>query len=105
MTDRDNQVLREFTQRLRLHFPDALVWAFGSRTRGNAAPDSDLDVCVVLDQLNEQRDREISGIAWEVGFDHDVLISTVTFSRQEFTTGPLAVSPIVTSILHDGVAV
>jgi predicted nucleotidyltransferase len=105
MNDRDNQVLQEFTQQLRLRFPDAQVWAFGSRARGEAMPDSDLDVCVVLDQLDEQRDREISDIAWEVGFAHDMVISTVTFSRQEFTTGPLAVSPIVASILHDGVAV
>ena len=105
MNDYDNQVLQEFVRRLRSRFPDARVWAFGSRVRGDAAPDSDLDVCIVVDRLDEQRDREISGIAWEVGFVNDVVISTVTFSRQEFAAGPLAVSPIVTSILHDGIAV
>ena len=105
MTDRDNQVLQEFARRVRLRFPEAHVWAFGSRARGDAAQESDLDVCVVVDRLDEQRDREIMGIAWEVGFAHDMVISTVTFSQGEFTAGPLAVSPIVTSILHDGVAV
>jgi predicted nucleotidyltransferase len=105
MTDRDQQVLQEFAQRVRLRFPDARVWAFGSRARGDASPGSDLDVCVVVDRLDEQRDREIIGIAWEVGFAHDVVISTVTFSQAEFAAGPLAVSPIVTSILHDGVVV
>jgi uncharacterized protein len=105
MTDQDRQILQEFAQRVRLRFPDAHVWAFGSRARGDAARESDLDVCVVVDRLDEERDRELSGIAWEVGFAHDVILSTVTFSRQEFTAGPLAVSPIVNSILHDGVAV
>jgi uncharacterized protein len=105
MNTRDKQVLREFTQRLRLRFPEAQVWAFGSRARGDATQESDLDVCVVVERLDEQLDREISGMAWEVGFARDVVISTVTFSRREFNTGPLATSPIVTSILHDGVAV
>ena len=97
--------MHEFAGRVRLRFPDARVWAFGSRARGDAARESDLDVCVVVDRLDEQRDREIIGIAWEVGFAHDVVISTLTFSQQEFAAGPLAVSPIVTSILHEGVAV
>ena len=105
MTNRDQQVLQEFARRVRLWFPDARIWAFGSRTRGDAVPESDMDVCVVVDQLDDERDRGIIGIAWEVGFAHDVVISTVTFSRAEFTAGPLAVSPIVTSIVHDGVAV
>jgi uncharacterized protein len=105
MINRDRQVLQEFAERVRLRFPEARVWAFGSRARGDAVRESDLDVCVVVDRLDEQRDREIIGIAWEVGFAHDVVISTVTFSQNEFVTGPLAVSPIVTSILHDGVAV
>ena len=45
------------------------------------------------------------GIAWEVGFSRDIVISTLTFSQQEFAAGPLAASPIVTSILQEGVAV
>ena len=105
MTNRDQQVLQEFARRVRLRFPDARSWAFGSRVRGDAVPESDLDVCVVVDRLDDERDRGIIGIAWEVGFAHDVVISTVTFSREEFTAGPLAASPIVTSIVHDGVAV
>ena len=105
MTDADSQVLQEFAGRVRLRFPEARVWAFGSRARGDASPESDLDVCVVVDRLNDQRDRDIIGIAWEVGFSHEVVISTVTFSQAEFAAGPLAVSPIVTSILHDGVVV
>jgi uncharacterized protein len=105
MTNEDRQILQEFARRVRLRFPDARVWAFGSRARGDAAQESDLDVCVVVDQLDDRRDREIIGIAWEVGFAHDMVISTATFSQGEFTAGPLAVSPIVTSILHDGVAV
>lgn len=104
MTEEDREVLHEFALRVRSRFPDADIWAFGSRARGDAPVDSDLDVCVVLDQLDEARDREIMAAAWEVGFAHDVVVSTLTFSAEEFSTGPLAQSPIVQVIRREGVA-
>lgn len=104
MTEKDRQILKEFARRVRSSSPEARIWAFGSRARGNAPPDSDLDVCVVVDGLDEAGDREIMGAAWEVGFANDVVICTVTFRLDEFTTGPLASSPIVKAIQRDGVA-
>lgn len=104
MVEKDSRILREFASRVRSRFPEARIWAFGSRARGEADTDSDLDVCVVVDHLDEARDREIINTAWEVGFAGDVVISTVTFSRDEFTSGPIAHSPIVQAIRRDGVA-
>jgi len=104
MTEEDLRILKEFASRVRRMFPEASIWAFGSRARGEAAPDSDLDVCVVVDELDEARDREITTAAWEVGFAAGVVISTLTFSRDEFTAGPLASSPIVREIRRNGVA-
>ena len=104
MTESDLSILKIFAQRVRAHFPEARVWAFGSRARGEAHPDSDLDVCVVVKGLDEDDDRTIIDAAWEVGFANDVIISTVTFSLKEFTEGPLTRSPIVAEIRRNGVA-
>ncbi|MGB2819937.1 MAG: nucleotidyltransferase domain-containing protein [Phycisphaerae bacterium] len=104
MEAEDLIVLRRLADRVRHRFPDANVWAYGSRARGDAAPDSDFDVCIVVDTLDEQVDQQIMDIAWEVGFDEDVVISTVTFSRREFTSGPMSHSPLVRTIRRDGVA-
>lgn len=104
MTEADRLVLTEFAARVRERFPGARVVAFGSRARGDAAPDSDFDVCVVVDSLDEKKDREIMGLAWEVGFAHDVLISTVTFSSDELASGPMSESPIIRKIESEGVA-
>lgn len=103
MTGKDHQTLNEFARRVRTHFPDASIWGFGSRVRDDARPDSDLDVCVVVDGLDEEIDRQIIAAAWEVGFADDVVISTVTFSRDEFTNGPLTESPLVKAIHSQGV--
>ncbi len=104
MTEADRAVLKEFAARVRERFPGARVKAFGSRAGGEAAPDSDLDVCVVVDALDEKKDHEIMSLAWEVGVPHDVLISTVTFSYDEIASGPLSESPIVRKIESEGVA-
>jgi predicted nucleotidyltransferase len=104
MTDSDRRVLEAFAVQVRALFPQARIWAFGSRARGDAAPDSDLDVCVVVEGLDEDADRSILAVAWEVGFANDVIISTLTFSLEEFTTGPLTRSPIVQEIRRNGVA-
>jgi predicted nucleotidyltransferase len=104
MCDTDRRILEEFAKRLREHHPEAQLWAFGSRARGNADPESDLDVCAVIGQWTEAARKEISDIAWEVGFEHGLVISTVVFSREEFETGPCSVSPLVCAIHEEGVA-
>ena len=48
----DCQILKEFSVRVRQQFPDTQIWAFGSRARGDAQPDSDFDICVVVDELD-----------------------------------------------------
>lgn len=104
MNPKDKQIFSLFAALVRKHFPKARIWAFGSRVKGTATEESDLDVCVVLDTLNETVDQAVGDIAWNVGFDHDLLISTVTYSREEFETGPCSQSSLVYTILKDGVA-
>jgi predicted nucleotidyltransferase len=104
MTESDRRIFEQFAARLRERFPEARLWAFGSRVRGEADPESDLDVCVVIGQRTESTRKEVSHIAWEVGFEHDLVISTVVFSEEEFERGPCSVSPLVCTIHEEGVA-
>lgn len=103
MTERDRQILNEFSNRVRQHFPEAKIWAFGSRARGDAQPDSDLDICVVVEALDRSSWHTISDLAWEVGFKYDVLIATVKYSRQQFEASPRMASPFVKNILKEGI--
>jgi hypothetical protein len=41
----DRQILDLFATRVREHFPEARIWAFGSRARGDATWESDLGPC------------------------------------------------------------
>lgn len=104
MKEKERDILARFAERTRAIFPTARIWAFGSRVRGNAADDSDLDVCVVLDELDSSIRRTISHIAWEIGLDEDMIISTVVFSNEQFENGPFSVSPLVLAIREEGLA-
>ena len=99
------KALREFGKLVRRRFPSARIWAFGSRARGEPTRESDLDVCVILDRMDEVVDQQIRDMAWRVGFENGLVISTVPYSREEFETGPCSESPLVRVILREGVAV
>jgi len=103
MQEHDRRVLEEFAAKVRLQFPEAQIWAFGSRVRDGATWESDLDVCVVLENLDSDIRETISGIAWEVGFERDLLISTVVFPREMFEHGRCSVSGLVQTIREEGI--
>jgi predicted nucleotidyltransferase len=105
MRKRDRQILDQLARELRARFPEARVWAFGSRARGTATKDSDFDVCIVLDQWDEAIDEVILELAWRVSFEHSVVITTVPYTREEFEHGPCSVSPLVRTVLREGVPV
>ena len=104
MKTSDRHILEVFSEKLHGRFPFARIWAFGSRATETAGKDSDFDVCVVVNELNEAMDREIMRIAWEIGFENNVVISTVTYSTEEFETGPCSESGLVKRIHSEGIA-
>lgn len=103
MKDDDRRIFDEFSARVRARFPKARLWAFGSRARGNADWDSDFDICIVLDRVDEDIDRWIRSIAWETGFEHDRVITTIVADEYQFEHGPLSESTLVENILRDGI--
>jgi len=103
MNERDRHILEVFAARTRAEFPDAQVWAYGSRARGDAQGDSDYDMCVVVNDLSEGIEDRIGNIAFEVGWDLEVLITTVAYRRDQFEHGLFSVSPLVLNIRREGV--
>ncbi len=104
MQEKDYIILRELAASIREKYPDAEVIGFGSRVRGNASEFSDFDICIVLKYLDENIDKDIMNIAWETGFKNDIVISTITYSKDDFENGPVSCSPFVKSIRQSGVA-
>lgn len=105
MTVADRQILEAFAAAVRRRWPDARVWAFGSRARGDATRESDMDVCIVISEPVTRSVKDwIGDVAWEVGFAADRIITTIVIERREFEEGPRSISPLVANILREGVA-
>lgn len=73
MDERDRSLILEFKNRL----PDEVlahiskVIAFGSRVRGEASEDSDLDLVILVDCKTPELENQIDDIAYQVMWDHD----------------------------------
>jgi uncharacterized protein len=103
LADRDRRIAREFRQRLAEITPIRDLLVFGSRARGGAPPDSDMDVFIELEEVTPELHQRISEIAWEVGFERERVITTIVATRDDLEHGPLGASPLMLNIEREGV--
>jgi predicted nucleotidyltransferase len=103
LAKKDRLIARELQNRLSGIVPLLDFRVFGSRARGNAAPDSDLDIFIEVETVTPQLRQQISEIAWEVGFEMERVISTIVTTRYELERGAMGANPLVLNIEREGV--
>lgn len=81
------------------------VVIFGSRARGEASPDADLDLFIEVSELNGKIREQIQWAAWEVSLDNEMVISTFIATTDSLIHSPLAANPLLKSIELDGIAI
>ncbi len=89
------------TRRVKVHE----VQVFGSRARGDATENSDLDVLVVVDQLDHATEKYISDCAWEAGFPADIVIMPVAITLDTLKNSPLRESVFIRTVYREGIFV
>jgi predicted nucleotidyltransferase len=104
MTSADRRLLESFARRIRAVVPAAGIIAFGSRARGTAHPESDLDLCVVVPVVTREVRDAVYDIAWEIGFAQGCVLAPILLSQSDFDDGPLSASTLVRTIRREGVA-
>ena len=78
---------------------------FGSKARGDASPDSDVDVMIEVEEYSPAVESAIDDTVYETNLAHDCFISTVIFNKKELEEGPLDESPLYKTIEREGVRV
>jgi predicted nucleotidyltransferase len=110
LTPQASIALAMFERSARQSYGDDLlkVFLFGSRARGDAGPDSDVDVAVVLDRISDrrwERDR-LADIAYEAIIETYIDVQALPISHDEWEHPELHPNPaLIRAIKRDGVAV
>lgn len=104
MREKERKIVEKFkelvSQKVKVHE----VRVFGSRARGDATEESDLDVLIVVDCLDHEIERYISDCAWEAGFSEDIVIMPVAISLDTLKNTPIRESVFIKNVYREGVS-
>ena len=99
----EEKIIDAFTLLIKKKLSIHRIELFGSRARGDADPDSDMDVLVIVDDLSPELEDYISECAWEAGFEYGIVLVPVVFTRDEWENGPERYSLLAEAIRAEGV--
>jgi predicted nucleotidyltransferase len=103
--EKDIALARKVKERLINKVPLYEVRLFGSRARRQATMESDLDLYIETGNLSREQKRLISEVAWEIGFENDVVIVPLAVKRSEARKGPFSVSTLYRAIKNEGIKI
>ena len=105
LTDRDAAAPDEFVRAVRMRLGTDIVGVklFGSKARGDATPDSDLDVLIVVGDRRLEAEDAVLDIAFDVNLAHDVYISPRVIERAVLEHPVWRITPFVQALEREGV--
>jgi uncharacterized protein len=109
MNDRDNRMVAGFRKRLPDDIKSQLraILVYGSRARGDAMEDSDLDVVALVEDKTPEIERKLHDIAYAVMWDFDFtpMLSLKVFSDARFHAAAQDGLSYYRNVLSQGIAV
>ena len=98
------EIVQQIKQRVLETEPTATTILYGSEARGEARPDSDIDVLILLE--GEKRDlhkeNELSGVLYDLELSSGVLISPMIMLRKQWENRPFK-TPFYINVMNEGI--
>lgn len=101
----EKRALKSLKKALQEQFGLLDMRVFGSKARGDAAPESDVDVMIEVEEYTPGTESGIDDLLFQTNLEYDCFISAVIFGRRELEEGPLGESPLYRVIAREGIAV
>jgi predicted nucleotidyltransferase len=107
LTEGEQAWLNAYHEALTAQFPGAVekVLIYGSKARGDAGPDSDLDVLVIVTDEAESLKRPVRRVGYLLAAATDVVPSIMAYTRREWEQRKESGSPFRRNVERDGVRV
>ncbi|MEQ1679458.1 MAG: nucleotidyltransferase domain-containing protein [Nitrospira sp.] len=82
----EQPIIEEFKRRVEQRFPRELVRLvlFGSKARGEATPESDVDLLAVIQSDSWRLGDEIRSVGYALELEHGVVLSIQVISRNHY---------------------
>lgn len=105
LTDNERRALDTFVRRLYANYGDRVrsVVLFGSKARGDAGPDSDVDVLVTLADDDPELRWNVQRLAARVSLEYDLLLSVRAVGRSQWEELSRYRFPIYQAIQSEGI--
>jgi len=99
--------LRSYRKALKEQHPDAVrrLLIYGSKARGEAGPDSDLDVLLIVSNEAAKRKRDLRWIGHALAATSDAVPSIMVYTEDEWEHRRRTRSPFRANVERDAVAV
>ncbi len=104
---REKPIIEEFKRRIEQQFPGELVRLvlFGSKARGDATIESDVDLLVVIRSENWRLGDEIRGVGYALELEHGVVLSIQVMGERHYEELKARGSTFLTNVEREGLAV
>jgi len=105
LTEVERRALTEFVEKVCQQVDGELLslTLFGSRARGDAKPESDMDILVVMSDVDSNTRRKIRYLAAEVWLEYGIYLSTRVWSYSYWREQEEHQTSLYQNILRDGV--
>ena len=104
LSEEEKRAINELIEGLKDLYRENLsrVILYGSKARGDATEDSDIDILIILKRFDrwDEEFEKVFSIVNEICYEHELLISYVIKSENEFTNRN---TPLLLNVRREGI--